>query len=149
MRSGIAIAIASSLVTCAVLARASMPWSNEAAVGVRVNGHSFHDARVQGSGENKGCDLHVRLLFEAPESGYSDPKNRTRNHHSFQARLKFANGRSVESRRFGNSAAGERAYTFSEDTTSAGCWAKDPNKIVKLDVIGCRGPACDLGSFED
>jgi hypothetical protein len=148
-KSAAVLRLSGAIVTCAALARADMAWSNDAAVGVRVNGHAFHDVHAEGGGDGSGCQLRVRLLFEAPESGYSDPKNKTRNHHYFRARVKFAKGQTAESKTFGNSGPGERTYSFEEDTTAAGCWAKDPNKIVKLDVIGCRGPACDLGTFED
>jgi hypothetical protein len=120
-----------------------MPWESSASVGVTVSGHAFHDVHVASS----GCRLALRVLFEAPEKGYSDPKNKVRNYHLFRARVKFAKGQTVTSKTFGNSGPGERAYGFEEDTSGAGCWAKEPNKIVKLDVIGCRGQACDLGDF--
>ena len=119
-------------------------WSSEADVSVRVNGHSFHHARVDG----QGCGVSVKLFFEAPESGYSDPKNRVRNYHLFRARIKLAKGQVVTSKLFGNSGAGERTYSFDEDTSAEGCWAKEPGKLVKVDVIGCRGRSCDVGSFE-
>jgi hypothetical protein len=127
-----------------VAASDAMPWENSASVGVTVNGHAFHDAHVA----SRGCSLEFRLLFDAPEKGYSDPRNKVRNHHLFQARLKLAKGQTVTSKIFGNSGAGKRVYSFEEDTTGAQCWGKEPNKIVKLDVIGCRGPGCDLGAFE-
>jgi hypothetical protein len=119
-------------------------WSNEADVSVRVNGHSFHHARI----DAEGCNVSVHLLFDAPEAGYSDPKNVVRNYHLFKARARLAKGQVVTSKVFGNAGPGERKYSFDEDTSSAGCWSKEPGKLVKVDVIGCRGRSCDLGSFE-
>lgn len=118
-------------------------WSNDADVSVTVNGHSFHHVHVAAA----ECKLEIELLFDAPEKGYSDPKNVVRNYHLFQARVQFAKGQTAESKVFGNSGPGERVYRFEEDTGSS-CWAKDKNTVSKLDVIGCRGRSCDLGSFQ-
>lgn len=126
------------------LAGDAMPWENAVAVSVTVNGHSFHDAKVK----SQGCVLSYELFFNAPENGYADPKNMVRNRHSFQARIQFAKGQTATSNRFGNGAPGERVYRFEDDTSASDCWGKAPNKIVKVDVIGCRGRNCDLGSFE-
>jgi hypothetical protein len=119
-------------------------WSDQASVSVTVNGHAFEKVRV----DAHGCTVAVRLSFEAPEKGYSDPKNKVRNYQRFRARVKFAKGEAVESRLFGNSDPGARVYDFDADTTSDGCWSKQPDKIVKLDVVGCRGRGCDVGAFE-
>jgi hypothetical protein len=128
----------------AIGGQAGMPWESSASVAVTVNGHAFHDVGVA----SNGCVLDLRVLFEAPEKGYSDPKNTVRNYHLFRARVKFAKGQTVTSKTFGNAGSGERAYSFEEDTSGSQCWAKEPNKIVKLDVIGCRGRGCDLGDFQ-
>lgn len=137
--------IATLVLVSATALAAGKGWSDRAAVGVRVNGHAFHDVTVNAH----DCALDVRLAFTAPEQGYSDPRNVVRNYHRFQARLKFAGGQVVESRIFSSTAAGERTYDFESSTADVACWSKDPNKIVKLDVIGCRGKACDLGAFTD
>src|SRR5689334_10352078 len=79
-------------------------WSNEADVSVRVNGHSFHHVKATAD----ECKLSFEILFDAPESGYSDPKNKVRNYHLFQARVQFAKGQRAESKVFGNSGPGER-----------------------------------------
>lgn len=123
---------------------ADTAWSSEANVSVTVNGHSFNHARIDGD----GCKATVRLVFDAPEKGYADPKNIVRNYHRFRARIRLAKGQTLTSRVFSNTVPGERSYTFEEDTSGAGCWSKDPNKLVKVDVIGCRGKGCDLGSFD-
>ena len=123
---------------------ADAAWSSEADVSVTVNGHSFHHARIAG----EGCKVQVRLVFDAPEKGYADPKNKVRNYHRFRARIRLAKGQTLESRVFANTVPGERSYTFDEDTSGAGCWSKEPGKLVKVDVIGCRGQSCDLGSFD-
>ncbi|HEX4340981.1 MAG TPA: hypothetical protein VH062_33965 [Polyangiaceae bacterium] len=136
----LALVLASSAAALA----ADGPWVSEADVSVHVNGHSFHHARVEG----QGCTLSVHLLFDAPENGYSDPKNKVRNYQLFQARVKMAKGQVATSKHFGNAAAGERQYSYDVDTTSDGCWSKAPGKLVKLDVIGCRNRGCDVGAFE-
>lgn len=119
------------------------PWTSEADVSVTVNGHSFHHARVEGA----GCNVSVTLSFDAPDKGYSDPKNLVRNYHQFRARVRFAKGQTVTSKVFGNKAAGERTYSFTDDTSADGCWSKQPGKLVKVDVIGCRQRGCDVGAF--
>jgi len=136
--------VAVAVTVCGTALATDTPWSSEADVSVTVNGHSFHHARVDGN----GCNVSVRLLFDAPDKGYSDPKNHVRNYHRFRARIRLAKGQTVTSRVFANTVPGERSYSFEEDTTSAGCWAKEPGKLVKVDVIGCRGEGCDLGSFD-
>lgn len=118
-------------------------WSHESDVSVKVDGHAFHHVRVTAN----ECKVAVEILFDAPESGYSDPRNKVRNYHLFQAKVLFAKGQSVQSKVFGNPAPGERVYRFEEDTGSS-CWAKEKNTIAKLDVIGCRGRVCDLGAFQ-
>ncbi len=127
----------------AVAGPSAAAWSNEAGVSVTVNGHAFHDVRVDAN----GCTLAFELAFDAPLKAYSDPRNKVRNYHLFRARVKFVKGQTVESKTFGNAGAGERVYRFEEDTSGAACWAKEPNKVVKLDVIGCRGRNCDPGAF--
>jgi len=124
-------------------ALAASGWSHDADVSVRVNGHAFHHVHVNAA----DCKLSFEILFDAPENGYSDPKNKVRNYHLFQAKVQFAKGQTAESKVFGNSAPGERVYRFEEDTGSS-CWAKDKNTVSKLDVIGCRGRSCDLGAFK-
>jgi len=144
-RRNMRIRIVALVVAFAGVALASdAAWTSEADVSVTVNGHSFHHARVEGD----GCKVSVRLVFDAPEKGYSDPKNRVRNYHRFQARVRLAKGQTLTSRVFANTVPGERSYSFDEDTSSAGCWSKEPGKLVKVDVIGCRGQGCDLGSFD-
>lgn len=126
------------------VARADSGWSSEADIGVTVNGHAFHHARIDGN----GCAVTVHLDFDAPEKGYSDPKNLVRNYHRFRARVRLAKGQIVASKIFGNSGSGERKYSFEDDTSAYGCWSREPGKLVKVDVIGCRGRGCDVGSFE-
>ena len=138
----VSLAVAATFATGARADAAA--WSDEAPVEIHVNGHEFHKVHVDGH----GCSVSVRLYFDAPEKGYADPRNRVRNYQRFRARVKFARGEAVESRVFSNTAPGERTYDFDADTTPDGCWSKQPDKVVKLDVIGCRGRGCDLGAFE-
>src|SRR5215471_3186046 len=83
------------------LALAAGDWENSASVGVTVNGHAFHDVKVMSDGT---CKLNTKLLFEAPDNGYADPRNKVRNYHLFQARVKFDKGQMIESKVFGNPA---------------------------------------------
>jgi hypothetical protein len=73
---------------------ADAPWTSEADVGVTVSGHSFHHAKVEGN----GCTVSVKVLFDAPEKDYSDPKNVVRNYHRFRARVRLAKGQSSRAR---------------------------------------------------
>ena len=135
---------AAVLLLTSVALGADAPWTSEADVGVTVSGHSFHHAKVEGD----GCSVKVSVSFDAPEKQYSDPKNVVRNYHRFRARVRLAKGQFVASKIFSNTSPGERTYSFEDDTSGAGCWSREPGELVKLDVIGCRGKNCDVGSFE-
>ena len=141
---GLRVRFALCLFGTSVAAWAAGGWSSEADVGVHVNGHDFHHVKV----DAHECTLTMHVDFDAPEKGYSDPRNAVRNYHRFQARVKFGKGQTVTSQVFSNASPGAHSFTFDHDTASDGCWAKEPNHVVKLDVIGCRGKGCDLGAFD-
>ena len=107
----------SALTGAAVAASGGMTWENSAAVGVTVNGHAFHDAHVEG----RGCTLAFRILFDAPEWWYSDPRNKVRNYHLFRARVKFAKGwRTVRSKTFKEQWPNDAMYSFEKTSGNAG-----------------------------
>ena len=122
---------------------AAAPWWDEAKLGVRVNDHAF--TRVTANGA--GCSVRLRLHFEAPPEKYAEPAAE-RNHFRFRALVLLSDGASIESEIFDNAVPGARAYAFSRDTASEGCWAERSHTLRKLDVHACRGLRCVPEAFE-
>ena len=118
-------------------------WSQTATVSVKVHDHAFNEARV----EADGCTLRFRVYFDAPEKAYKD-RNVVRNWYRFVAQAKLKKGQTVTSKLFFNRSPGRRVYAFSEDTTGAGCWAKEKNGLINVDVNACRGERCVVEPFE-
>lgn len=117
-------------------------WHGEMRPAVKVNDHAFD--RVVA--ESRGCSLDFSLYFTAPQNQYNDSKNAVRNLHRFKARVRLGD-HSVDSNAFVNRKPGRRWYRFSFDTTTQGCWAKQEQKMWKLDVNGCRGEPCRVEPF--
>jgi len=115
----------------------ALAWSQKAPFGVKVHDHALHDVEL-GATE---CSLDYRLLFSAPAEGYSS-RAENRNYYLFRARIKLQSGKRVTVPVFGNAGPGERVYERSYDTTSEGCWAKEPQKLLGVDVEACRGRGC-------
>lgn len=118
----------------AIAAEASA-WSQSAEFGVRTHGHSFHKASV----ESNECTLHYRLYFNAPAEAYENP---SKAHFQFRARIRMASGKEVVTKVFGNHGGGERVYERDYDTSAEGCWAKEAQKLLGVDVEACRGRGC-------
>jgi hypothetical protein len=118
-------------------------WANDLAPTVSVNKHAFHDVTARA----QGCNIRFGLFFTAPEDQYNDPRNKVRNTHNFQARVRLGDHR-IDSPRFVNRAGGERWFSWTFDSSAQGCWAKDAQKLWKLDVVGCRGERCPLESLQ-
>ncbi len=133
--------LAATLCSTAAIAAA---WELEAPVEFTVNQHLFSGAKVS----SDGCSLTVRIDFDAPKEGYSS-RVVVRNYYRFQARLKFSENHFVMSPVFFNRGAGRRTYSFTQDTTEAGCWAKKRLKLYDLDIVGCRGKGCRPDPFAD
>ena len=125
--------------TMAIAAHAAA-WSQSAEFGVRTHGHSFHKAVV----ENNECNLHYKLYFSAPAEAY---EKSSKAHFQFRARVRFASGKEVVSLVFGNRGGGERVYERDYDTSSEGCWAKETQKLLGVDVEACRGRGCTPDPF--
>jgi hypothetical protein len=128
-----------SLALVAVIASpaAALAWSQKAPFGVKVHDHALHDVELAAT----GCSLEYKLFFSAPADGYSS-RAENRNYYVFRTRIKLQSGKRVTVPEFGNAAAGERVYARSFDTTSEGCWAKEAQKLLGVDVEACRGRGC-------
>lgn len=141
MRQAVRKVLAAALVTS--LSGLSLAWSETASLGPTVHGHEFHRVAL----EADGCVLRYELRFTAPEARYQGADPRTPRFR-FVGRIRLKSGERVRSAVFPNAAPGERRYKGSFDTTQAGCWAKDPQKVVGLDVRGCRGHGCVPEEFD-
>jgi hypothetical protein len=118
-------------------------WWDEGALQIRVHEHAFQRATVNAV----GCQVRVRLYFDAPASGYKEAAPE-RNRYRFRAEVKLSGGQRFVSDSFDNAEAGPRVFAFSHDTTSEGCWADTARKLRKVDVHACRGQRCTPGAFE-
>lgn len=143
MRSWIPLVVATTcfipLLAAADPAETGTPaaWRGEIRPAVKVNDHAFDRVVAQ----SRGCNIDFSLYFTAPEKQYSDSKNAVRNLHRFKARVRLGD-HSADSPNFVNRKPGRRWYRFSFDTSAQGCWAKQEQKMWKLDVNGCRGEPC-------
>lgn len=117
-------------------------WWHESNPQVTVHDHSFYRVTVN----NIGCKVRVRLYVDAPFERYRDD-DAAKNYYRFRAELKLAGGRRFTSPVFGNDTPGLRVLAFTHDTSAAGCWAKEPRKLRKLDVNACRGASCRVEEF--
>lgn len=112
-------------------------WSQKAPFGVKVHDHAIHDVELSAT----NCSLDYKLFFNAPAAAYSSGAQ-NRNYYLFRARIKLQSGKRVELPIFGNSGPGERVYERSYDTSGEGCWAKEPQKLLGVDVEACRSRGC-------
>jgi hypothetical protein len=122
---------------------AQSDWWHEANPQITVHEHSFYRVTLN----NIGCELRVRLYVDAPFERYRDA-DEAKNHYRFRALLKLAGGHSISSPEFSNDAPGLRVFAFTHDSNDAGCWAKEPRKLRKLDVNACRGKGCSVDAFK-
>lgn len=131
------------LAAVVLLPSVALGFRQSAAFETRVHGHAFSNVTV----ESKGCDVQVRLKFDAPAQGYQH-EAAARNIYRFHARINLDKGHSFETPVFQNSVPGERSYAYTKDTTSEGCWAKDEHALRGVDVEGCRGGGCKPEPFK-
>ncbi len=122
---------------------AKSKWWEAAEVGVKVHEHAFHRLTANAI----GCQIRVRLYFDAPHAGYRDA-DAERNRYRFRAELRFSGGKRFVSEVFDNAEGGARVFAFSHDTQDQGCWAEGEPKLRKLDVHACRGERCSPEVFE-
>ena len=133
-----------ALLTVTPFAMAASGWKSEGRPRVTVHKHVFDHVIV----ESTGCELRFNLYFDAPTEGYADKRNAVRNHYRFLAEIKFADGQTIHTDHFNNRAPGRRVYRYRHDTGDGGCWARNKNKIVKLNVSACRGRRCRPNPLE-
>jgi hypothetical protein len=135
---GIALSVLPALAVAAGAA-----WWDGAPLQLEVHEHTFKRVTANGI----GCQVRVRLYFDAPEAGYRDAAA-GRNHYRFRAQVKLSGGQTFVSEVFDNREGGARVFPFSYDTRSEGCWAEEERKLRKVDVHACRGERCTPEAFE-
>lgn len=118
-------------------------WWDEARIGVKVHDHAFHRVTANAI----GCNVRVRLYFDAPFAGYQEPAPE-RNRFRFTAKVSLSDGQSFESEAFENAEYGARVFAFSHDSRTEGCWAEREHTLRKVDVHACRGVGCVPEPFE-
>jgi hypothetical protein len=119
-------------------------WSERATFETRIHGHQFSLVTLE-SGE--ACTVKVQVRFDAPREKY-EGESPERQVYRFHVRAKLDGGRQLLTRVFSNSSPGTRTYGYTHDTSAEGCWAKQPQKLVGIDVEGCRGARCSPAVFE-
>lgn len=115
----------------------ALAWGQKAPFGVKVHEHAVHDVELAGN----DCAIAYKLFFSAPADGYAS-RAENRNYYLFRTRIKLQSGKQLTPPVFGNAGPGERVYEQSYDTSAEGCWAKEPQKLLGVDVEACRGRGC-------
>jgi hypothetical protein len=115
----------------------ALAWTQKAPFGVRVHDHALHDVELSAT----DCSLTYKLFFSAPADGYSS-RAENRNYYLFRTRIKFQSGKKITPPIFGNTGPGERVYERTYDTSGEGCWAKQEQKLMGVDVEACRSRGC-------
>ena len=105
--------------------------------------HKFSEVLVEAT----DCSVKVSVKYDAPQSAYKS-RRASMNHYRFKARARFASGAKAAGPVFSSSKPGAQSQTFSFDTTSEGCWARQPQSLVAMDVEGCRGESCTVEPFK-
>ena len=105
--------------------------------------HRFSEVRVEAA----DCSVKVSVTYDAPASAY---KSRLASmiHYRFKARARFASGVKAAGPVFSSSKPGAQSHTFSFDTSGEGCWAREKQALVAMDVEGCRGEGCTVEPFK-
>jgi hypothetical protein len=135
------LAVALSLL---LLAGSSVAWQATTPFRASVHGHVFDQVKLSGD----ECVFNARLYFDAPAEAYAE-RSKVRNHYRFRARITLANGKRFESGLFYSAGPARRAYTVRVNTQAEGCWAKLEQRLLDIDVEGCRGERCPVGQFRD
>jgi hypothetical protein len=118
-------------------------WTQSTGFATTVHGHEFHRATL----ESSECVVKYRFDFTAPEARYAGADKKAPRFR-FVGRIRLNSGAAVRSPIFPNAAPGERQFKGTFDTASEGCWAKQEQKIIALDVRGCRGQGCVPDEFD-
>ncbi|HEX6767691.1 MAG TPA: hypothetical protein VF103_19460 [Polyangiaceae bacterium] len=115
----------------------ALAWTQKAPFKTRVHDHALHDVELSAD----DCTLTYKLFFSAPADGYTS-RAENRNYYLFRTRIKFQSGKRITPPIFGNAAPGERVYERSYDTSGEGCWAKQEQKLMGVDIEACRSRGC-------
>jgi hypothetical protein len=112
----------------------------EAPFGAKVHGHEFRRVVI----ESSECGVRYRVYFSAPKTSYAGAKRTYR----FKVRIRLHSGKVLLSPVFHNEASGERVYARTYDTSAVGCWAKEEQKLLAVDVRACKGRDCVPEAFD-
>jgi hypothetical protein len=126
----------------------ALGWSERATFETRIHGHQFSLVTIE-SGE--ACAVKVQVRFDAPREKYEEKyegESPERKVYRFHVRAKLDGGRQLVTRVFSNSSPGTRTFVDTQDTSGEGCWGKQPQKLIGIDVEGCRGARCSPAVFE-
>jgi hypothetical protein len=135
---------AAVLVGLLVCPAVAVAWTSTSPFSATVHGHAFKHVSVK----DEGCTVKAVLKFNAPEEQYREPAT-VRNHYRFKARARFASGKKAPSPIFFSQKPGEHQFEFAFDTTADGCWARAEQKVIAVDVEGCRGKSCVVEPFQN
>jgi len=119
-------------------------WTSASPFSATVHGHEFKRVSI----ENAGCVVKTTLQFSAPEAGYREPA-KVRNYYRFKARARFASGKEAVSPIFFSQKPGDHKFEYAVDTTAAACWGNGEQKVIGVDVEGCRGKGCSVEPFQN
>jgi hypothetical protein len=129
------------LLSCPAVALA---WTSDSPFSATVLGHAFKHVSVR----DEGCAIKTVLKFSAPEGQYREPA-KVRNYYRFKARVRFASGKKALSPVFFSQKPGDHQFEFAFDSTADGCWARSEQKVIGVDVEGCRGKGCVVEPFQN
>lgn len=123
--------------------RAASSWWHEAPLKIVAHDHRFYRVTANAI----GCEVRVRLHFDAPQDRYRDPAASS-NHYRFLAQLKMSGGDRFLSEVLSNRQAGPRVFSFTYDSQFDGCWAEQERRIRKVNIHSCRGKGCTPRGFK-
>ena len=118
-------------------------WGSSVLFSATVWGHKFSEVAVEG----RECSVSVRIKYDAPANAYKSQLDGM-NHYRFRARARLASGQKAEGPVFSSTKAGPALHSFTFDTAGQGCWARDKQALVAMDVEGCRGEGCQVEPFK-
>ena len=118
-------------------------WGSSVLFSASVWGHKFSEVLV----EAVDCSVKVRVKYDAPSNAYKS-RLADMNHYRFKARARFASGAKAQGPVFSSTKPGAEAHTFSFDSSAEGCWARQKQALVAMDVEGCRGVGCTVEPFK-
>lgn len=120
----------------------ALAWTSASPFSAKIHNHDFNHVAVH----DEACVVKTKLKFVAPEAQYQDDAA-VRNYYRFKARTRFASGKKALSPVFFSQRPGTHEFEFSFDTATEGCWGKSEQKVIGVDVEGCRGRNCTVEPF--